>query len=71
MVEADDASTRTQARRTDWLVGLATFGTAVIGAISLLVAVFAVFAGQLQAAGVCLIAAALAFGALANAVLRT
>jgi hypothetical protein len=50
---------------------LATLGTAVAGSVAFLVAVVATLAGQMQAAGVCFIATAIAFGLLANAVLRT
>jgi hypothetical protein len=53
--------------KTDWLVGLAVYGTALVGAISLLLGLVAVIDGQWDAAGACFIAAAIAFGALANA----
>jgi hypothetical protein len=57
-------------RRTSWLIGLATLGTAITGAFALLAALFAFVAGQWEAVGVCLLAASVAFGALANALLR-
>ena len=53
--------------KTDWLVGLAVYGSALVGAISLVLGLVAVIDGQWQAAGACFIAAAIAFGALANA----
>ncbi len=53
--------------KTDWLVGLAVYGSALVGAISLLLGLVAVIDGQWIAAGACFIAAAIAFGALANA----
>lgn len=70
MLTTDDADTRARTRRTNWVVGLATLGTAVAGSVAFLVAVVATLTGQMQAAGVCFIAAAIAFGLLANAVLR-
>lgn len=57
-------------RQTTWLIGLATLGTAITGAFALLAGLFAFLSGQWQPAGVCLIAAGVAFGALANALLR-
>jgi hypothetical protein len=53
-----------------WLIGLATVGAAATGVFALFAALLSFASGQWQAAGVCLIAAALAFGALANALLR-
>jgi len=58
------------ARRTSWLIGLATLGSAVAGVFALLAALFAFASVQWEAVGVCLIAAGIAFGALANALLR-
>ena len=57
--------------KTDWLVGLAVYGTALVGAISLLLGLVALIDGQWDAAGTCFIAAAIAFGALANALFST
>ena len=57
-------------RRTSWLIGIATLGAAITGVFALLAGLFAFLSGQWQAAGVCLLAASLAFGALANALLR-
>ena len=53
-----------------WVVGVATLGSVIAGIIALFASLFAFASGQWQAAGVCLIASAIAFGALANAVLR-
>ena len=57
-------------RKAEWLVGLATYGAAFAGTLGLLLALFGLLSGRLEAAGACLIAAAVAFGALANALLR-
>jgi hypothetical protein len=51
-------------------IGLATVGSAVVGGIGLLTAILVLFNGDVIAAGLSLIAAALAFGMLANAMLR-
>ena len=50
--------------------GHSIIGSLVTGVLGLLFAVFALFRGELSSAGICLIAAALAFGLLANAVYR-
>lgn len=52
------------------LVGLVGVGGAATGVVSLLVAVIATLRGEFLAAGFCLMASALAFGLLANALLR-
>lgn len=57
-------------RRTSWLIGLASLGAAITGAFALVVGLVAFLSGQWQAAGICLLAASVAFGALANAMLR-
>lgn len=57
-------------RRTAWLIGLATLGAAITGAFALFAGLLAFLSGQWQAAGVCLLAASVSFGALANALLR-
>jgi len=54
----------------NWVIGLAAAGSGVVGAGALLAALLAFFSGQLAPAAVFLIAAALAFGLIANAVLR-
>lgn len=58
------------ARRTNWVVGLATVGSSVTGVVGLFLGLLSVLAGEWQAAGLCLVAAGIAFGALANATLR-
>jgi hypothetical protein len=45
-------------------------GSSIVGAISLVAALFPFAEGNFSAMGMCLIAAALSFGLLANAVLR-
>ena len=58
-------------RQLDAIIGLATLGGGIIGVASFVVALIAFLNGDFLAAGVCLIAAALSFGLLANAVLRS
>ena len=70
MVDLPDSDKKSGTRQTSWLVGFATLGSVVTGIFALLCGLYAFLSGQWQAAGVCLIASALAFGALANAVLR-
>jgi len=57
-------------KRQDTLVGLAILGSGITGVASLIVGFISLSDGDLIAVGVCLIAAALAFGLLANALLR-
>ena len=59
-----------QERQSNWLIGVASIGGIVTGLGGLFAAFLAFTLGQWQAVGICLIAAALAFGALANAALR-
>lgn len=59
----------------DWksgtkIVGLLAFACIIVGIGSIVAALFAFFGGEFVGAGLCLLAAALAFGLLANAVLR-
>jgi hypothetical protein len=56
-------------KRQDTLIGLTIMGSSITGVASLIVGLFSLFDGDLIAVGVCLIAAALAFGLLANALL--
>lgn len=56
-------------KRQDTLVGLAILGSGITGVASLIVGLVSLLDGDLIAVGVCLIAAALAFGLLANALL--
>jgi hypothetical protein len=57
-------------RKLDTIIGLAAIGSSITGVASLIVAIFPFFNGEFVAAGACLIAAALSFGLLANAVFR-
>ena len=52
------------------IAGLAIIGTCIIGVASLIAALFSFLAGDFAAGGICLLASALSFGLLANAVLR-
>lgn len=56
--------------KTDWLVGLAVYGSALVGVVSLLLGLVAFIGGRWEAAGPCFVATAIAFGALANALFR-
>ena len=56
-------------KKQDTLVGLVILGSGITGVASLIVGLVSLFDGDLIAVGVCLIAAALAFGLLANALL--
>lgn len=56
-------------RWVNTIVGLASIGSAVIGVISFIAALFTFFNGEFAAAGILLIASALSFGLLSIAVL--
>lgn len=56
--------------KLDTIIGLAAIGSSITGIASLIAAIFPFFNGEFTAMGACLIAAALSFGLLANAVLR-
>jgi hypothetical protein len=58
-------------RKLDAFIGLAILGSSITGVAGLILALFALFGGDLLTTGVCLVAAALSFGLLANALLRT
>ena len=57
-------------RRVDFLTSAACFGAAITGLTGIIVAIISVVSMNLVAAGVSVIGASLAFGLLANAVLR-
>lgn len=57
-------------RWLDGLIGLASVGAGITGVAGFVVALVALFGGDLVAGGLCLIAAALSFGLLANSLLR-
>lgn len=57
-------------RKLDTIIGLAAIGSSLTGVASLIAAIFPFVNGEFVAVGVCLTAAALSFGLLANAVFR-
>lgn len=57
-------------RQLDAIMGLVTLGGAITGVAGFVAALVAFFNGDFAATGVCLIASALSFGLLANAVFR-
>jgi hypothetical protein len=57
-------------KRLDTIIGLAALGSSITGVVSLIAALFPFFNGEFDAVGLCLIAAALSFGLLANALIR-
>lgn len=59
-----------QRKTLDGIIGFITIGGSITGIVSFIVALFPLFRADYAAAGLCLIAAALSFGLLANAVLR-
>jgi len=67
---ADSASTARDTGRAEGYVGVALYGSVVAGLAGLGVSVFGLFSGQLQAAALGVLASAVAFGALVNALLR-
>lgn len=67
---ADSSSTDRDNRQVNRFIGLAVYGSALAGIGGVLLALLGVMTGRWEAAGAGLIAAAVAFGALANALLR-
>lgn len=59
-----------QPDKSKMIENLAVSGGVIVGFVALVVAIAAYTTANLLAVGVCLIAAALAFGLIANAVLR-
>jgi hypothetical protein len=57
-------------KQLNTIIGLATVGGGIIGIAGFVAALVAFFSGDFVATGLCLVAAALSFGLLANAVLR-
>jgi len=57
-------------KQLNTIIGLVTVGGGVTGVAGFLAALVAFFSGDFVAMGVCLIAAALSFGLLANALFR-
>jgi hypothetical protein len=70
VIPPPDGENEGQTRPMSWVVGVATLGSVIAGVIALFASLFAFASGEWQAAGVCLVASAIAFGSLANAVLR-
>ncbi len=54
----------------DTVMGLALLGCSITGAVSMVAALFPFATGDYAAVGLCLIASAVSFGLLTNAVLR-
>jgi hypothetical protein len=52
------------------VIGLALVGASLTGVASLIATLFAVSSGEFAAMGLCIVAAAMSFGLLSNAVLR-
>ena len=65
-----DSSGGRDTGRAEGYVGIALYGCVVAGLGGFGVALFGLFWGQLTAAGIGAVASAIAFGALANALLR-
>ena len=57
-------------KQFDFVVGLTIVGCSIVGAVAFIQSLISKFSGEHLAAGVFLLAAALSFGLLANAVLR-
>jgi len=53
----------------NWIIGFGTYGALVVGIIACLGAIVNILRMDWTAAGICLVAAGLSFGLLANAVL--
>jgi hypothetical protein len=67
---ADSSLGGPDTRRAEGYVGMALYGCVVAGLGGFGVALFALFWGEIVAAGVGVAASAIAFGSLANALLR-
>ena len=57
-------------KRIDFLTSAACFGSVLTGILGIIAAIISVFSANFQAAGVSILGAGLAFGLLANALLR-
>ncbi len=53
----------------NWIIGVGTYGALVVGIIACLGAIVNILRVDWTSAGICLVAAGLSFGLLANAVL--
>lgn len=67
---ADPAHEGPDSRRAEGYVGIALYGSVVAGLGGFGVGLFGLFSGNVVGAGLGLAASAIAFGALANALLR-
>ena len=65
-----NASPDSPSRATDWAIGLAVYGTTLTGVLGILGALIAFLAQQWLTIAGCLVASALAFGLLANSLIR-
>jgi|GEM_PF-4650154 len=70
MAAANDPTSRLLAGRAERLADLAASSAVFTGLMALVVAVLGVLRGQWVAAGMCLVAAAVAFAGLLNALFR-
>ena len=70
MAAANDPTPRPLAGRAERLADLAASSAVFTGMMALVVAVLGVLRGEWVAAGVCLVAAAVAFGGILNALFR-
>jgi hypothetical protein len=61
---------RSERKRADGMVGLALIGGYAAGILALLTGLFAAVSGEIVGAGVCFLAAGVAFGLPVNALLR-
>lgn len=57
-------------RSLGFVIGLSAFGGGITGLVAFVAGLYMLFSGRLDAAGLSMIAAALSFGLIANAVLR-
>ena len=57
-------------RSLNGLIGLAMLGSAITGTLALIAALWVLIQGEALAAGLCLLAAAVAYGLLALSILR-
>jgi hypothetical protein len=71
IIEQGEGNMQTKQDKVGVIVALAMVGGSVTGAVSFVAALFPLVEGDFLGVGLCLIAAALSFGLLANAVLRT
>jgi hypothetical protein len=61
---------REEGRPLNMLIALAMLGSAITGTLALIAALWVLIQGEALAAGLCLLAAAVAYGLLAMSILR-